>query len=91
MLNRVILCQRDTTTCPCWIQECNLVMAPEQRKCDELSKSSIRNIVFNEAVIFPLLFSIAERPDQQIRTSIGGMCVNPYRLSASAARISTLR
>ena len=53
--------------------------------------SSTSHVVVDDGVNFFLMFKVLERPDQQISTSNGVMCVNAYRLSASTARISTLR
>ena len=51
----------------------------------------IQEILSYKTGIVLLIFSFPERPDQRISTSIGVMCVNAFRLSASSARISTLR
>ena len=56
-----------------------------------LNMSSTSHVVADDMDNFPLIFRVLENPDQQISTSIRVMCVNAYRLSASTARISTLR
>ncbi|KZR91566.1 hypothetical protein MITS9509_02202 [Synechococcus sp. MIT S9509] len=63
----------------------------EDLKMNAANMSSTPQVVVAERVNFFLLFRVLERADQQISTSIRVMCVNAYRLSASTARISTLR
>ena len=53
--------------------------------------SSTSHVVVDDMVNVFLIFRVLERSDQQISTSLRLMCVNAYRLSASTARISTLR
>ena len=60
-------------------------------KMNAQTMSSTSHVVVDDMVNVFLIFKVLERSDQQISTSLRLMCVNAYRLSASTARISTLR